>query len=155
MTFECHVVRHADAGKRGADADEFRPLSRRGREQAAAIAKSLADAGVTRLYSSPYTRCIETLEPLGARIGLKVKTRDTLAEGKGAAGVLDLIDAATTPIAVCSHGDVIEDLLAALERRGVPLEDGRASKGSTWVLTRTKHAVVGARYVPPPRSDDR
>ena len=42
--FDCYVIRHADAGKRGSGADELRPLSRRGRAQADAIADALADA---------------------------------------------------------------------------------------------------------------
>jgi 8-oxo-dGTP diphosphatase len=147
--FDCYVVRHADAGKRGTAADELRPLSRRGREQADAIANALADAGVTRLYSSAYIRCVETLEPLAARTGLKVRTRDVLNEGNDASGVLDLVASATAPIAVCSHGDVLETLVATLGRRGVPLDDDRAAKGSTWVLTRTRHDIVAAHYVPP------
>ena len=147
--FDCYVVRHAEAGKRGTVADEQRPLSRRGREQADAIATALADAGITRLYSSAYVRCVETLEPLGALTGLKVRTRDALAEGNDASGLLDLVESATAPIALCSHGDVIESLVTTLARRGVPLDDDRAAKGSTWVLTRTRQGIVAAHYVPP------
>jgi 8-oxo-dGTP diphosphatase len=147
--FDCYVVRHAEAGKRGTFADELRPLSRRGKEQADAIAAALADAGITRLYSSPYVRCAETLEPLAARADLKVRTRDSLAEGNDASGVLELVESADGPIAVCSHGDVIESLVATLARRRVPLDDDRAAKGSTWVLTRTRHDIVAAHYVPP------
>jgi 8-oxo-dGTP diphosphatase len=147
--FDCYVVRHAEAGKRGTVADELRPLSRRGREQADAIASFLSDAGITRLYSSAYTRCVDTLEPLAALTGIKVRTRDALAEGNDAAGVLDLVESATAPIALCSHGDVIESLVATLARRGVPLDDDRAAKGSTWVLTRGRRDIVAAHYVPP------
>ena len=147
--FDCYVVRHAEAGKRGTVADELRPLSRRGREQADAIANALADAGITRLYSSAYTRCVETLEPLAAITGMKVRTRDLLAEGNDASGLLDLVESATAPIALCSHGDVIESLLTTLDRRGVPLDDDRAAKGSTWVLTHGRHDIVAAHYVPP------
>jgi len=147
--FDCYVVRHAEAGKRGTVADELRPLSRRGREQADAIANALADAEITRLYSSAYTRCVETLEPLAALTGMKVRTRDGLAEGNDASGLLDLVVSATAPIALCSHGDVIESLLTTLARRGVPLDDERAAKGSTWVLTRGRDSVVAAHYVPP------
>jgi 8-oxo-dGTP diphosphatase len=151
MTFACYVVRHADAGTRGAVADDLRPLSRKGWAQAEAIADTLADAGITRLVSSPFTRCVETLLPLGTRLGLDVDTRDDLAEGAGAAGALALVDTADAPIVICSHGDVVGSLIDALDDRGVPRDDDRLAKGSTWVLTRAATGVVGAHYVPPPR----
>jgi 8-oxo-dGTP diphosphatase len=149
--FACYVVRHADAGKRGAIADDRRPLSRRGRAQADAIADLLADAGITRLVASPYTRCIQTLEALGARLDVEVETVDALGEGGGATAALALIDAAESPIAICSHGDVIGAVIEAMDRRGVPRDDDRVAKGSTWVLTRGPDGVVGAHYVPAPR----
>ena len=149
--FACYVVRHADAGKRGAIADDRRPLSRRGRAQAAAIADVLADAGITRLVASPYVRCVETLAPLGEHLGLEVELRDELGEGAGAAGALALVDAAEATMAICSHGDVIGSLVEALDRRGVPRDDDRVAKGSTWALTCAADGVVAAHYEPPPR----
>jgi 8-oxo-dGTP diphosphatase len=150
----CYVVRHADAGKRGAIADDRRSLSRRGHAQADAIADQLAAAGITRLLASPYTRCVETLEPLGARIDVEVETVDELGEGCGAATALALIDAAESPIAICSHGDVIGAVVEALDHRGVPRDDDRVAKGSTWVLTRGPGGVVDAHYVPAPRIEE-
>ena len=118
--FACYVVRHADAGKRGTVADEERPLSRRGRVQAEWIAETLADLGITRLLASPYVRCVETLEPLAALIDVEIEVSDDLGEGNGPAPVLALLDAADAPIAICSHGDVIGELLEALDERDVP-----------------------------------
>jgi 8-oxo-dGTP diphosphatase len=152
--FACYVVRHADAGKRGAVADEERPLSKRGRAQAEHIAKTLADLGVTRLLSSPFVRCIETLEPLAERMDLDIEVREDLGEGNGAPPVLALVDAADAPIAICVHGDVIDGLIVALDRRDVPRDDDRMAKGSTWVLTRKGCNVVDAHYVPVPKGDE-
>jgi len=152
--FACYVVRHADAGKRGAVADEERPLSRRGRAQAEHIAATLADLGITRLLSSPYLRCTETLEPLAERIDLDIEVHDDLAEGNDASSVLALVDAADAPIAICSHGDVIGELIDALDRRKIPRDDDRMAKGSTWVLTRKGRDIVGAHYVPVPKGDE-
>jgi 8-oxo-dGTP diphosphatase len=151
MTFACYVVRHGDAGTRGAVADATRPLSRKGWAQAEAIADALAGEGITRLVTSPFTRCVETLLPLSARLGLDLDTRDELAEGAGAAGALAIVDAADAPIVICSHGDVVGALIDALDDRGVPRDDDRLAKGSTWVLTRAAGGVTGAHYVPPPR----
>ena len=151
--FACYVVRHSLAGKRGTAADEQRLLSKRGRAQARRIAETLDDAGITRLLASPYVRCIETLEPLAARIGIDIEVRDDLGEGNGASATLALVDAADAPIAICSHGDVIGELIEALDERDVPRDDDRMAKGSTWVLTRRGRNIVDAHYVPPPKAD--
>ena len=150
-----YLVRHADAGhRRDHDGpDEQRPLSERGRRQAEGLSNQLHDAGITRLVTSPYVRCIETLAPLGGRLTLPVEDDARLAEGQGATGALDL--AATlrhTSAVLCSHGDVIPDTMAALERRGCeftsPLE---WRKGSVWVLHRDGNGeIVTAEAWPPP-----
>ena len=151
--FSCYVIRHADAGKRGAVADDQRPLSRRGRSQAEWIAETLAAAGITRLLTSPYVRCVETLEPLAARTDLEIEVYDDLGEGNGASPVIELLEAADAPIAICGHGDVIGELIEVLDRRGVPRDDDRMAKGSTWVLARRGRDLVDAHYVPVPKGD--
>lgn len=149
-----YVVRHAHAGTRGDwdGPDEERPLSERGRRQARALVDTLAEAGVTRLVSSPYRRCVQTLEPLAEAWGLEVVADDRLAEGTGFAPALDLAEELRSESAVlCSHGDVIPDLLEALVRRGLELQDpARWPKASTWVLTRDEQGFVKGRFVPPP-----
>jgi 8-oxo-dGTP diphosphatase len=149
-----YVVRHADAGQRSEwkGPDSSRPLSHRGRRQASGLADLLADDGITRLLASPSTRCVETLEPLGERLGLTVEPDDRLAEGRGAKGALALADElARTGGVLCSHGDVIPDLLDALVRDGVKLRDElRWQKASTWVLSRDGERLAKGRYLPPP-----
>lgn len=149
------VVRHADAGtrKHGAD-DEQRPLSDRGWRQAAGICDELVARGIKRLVASPYRRCIQTLEPLGQSLGLAVETDARLAEGMGFVGALELAgELRGAPAAVCSHGDVIPDLLEALARRGTKFEDElRWQKASIWVLKRDGDEFSKARYLPPPAS---
>ena len=148
------VVRHADAGHRSEwpGSDKERPLSDRGRRQAAGIRDALVDSAPTRLLASPFTRCIQTLEPLAERLGLEVEADTRLAEGAGADGALELADELTGgPAVLCSHGDVIPDLLEALLRDGVKLRDElRWHKASTWVLTRDGGRLAKGRYVPPP-----
>jgi 8-oxo-dGTP diphosphatase len=96
---------------------------------------------------------VETLQPLADHLGLVVEPDDRLAEGMGFTGALELareLDGA--PAAICSHGDVIPDLLEALVRRGTKLKDEpRWQKGSTWVLVRDgEGGFAKARYLPPP-----
>ncbi len=149
-----YVVRHADAGTRGRDdePDERRTLSERGRRQADALRDLLADAGIKRLVASPFRRCGDTLRPLADLLGIEVESDDRLAEGMGFAGALALAEELRDePAAICSHGDVIPDLLDALLRRGIKLKDEvRWQKASTWVLTRDGDSFSKGRYLAPP-----
>jgi 8-oxo-dGTP diphosphatase len=149
-----YLVRHADAGQRShwKGPDASRPLSHRGERQADGLADLLTDDGITRLLASPSTRCVQTLEPLGKRLGLAVEPDERLAEGRGAGGALELADElAGTGSVLCSHGDVIPDVLEALVRDGVKLRDDlRWQKASTWVLSRDSGRLAKGRYLPPP-----
>ena len=48
---------------------------------AACDAVDLVDTPVGRVISSPYVRCIQTVEPLAAAMGLVVESSDAFAEG--------------------------------------------------------------------------
>jgi 8-oxo-dGTP diphosphatase len=149
-----YLVRHADAGNRsdwpGTDRD--RPLSEKGRRQAEGLAAALADAGVTRLIASPFVRCVQTLEPLAGRLRLEVEADPRLAEGAGAALALEAAsECRKAPAALCSHGDVIPDVLEALLREGLKVKDElRWQKASTWVLHWNGDRLTKGRYLPPP-----
>ncbi|MEO7571043.1 MAG: phosphoglycerate mutase family protein [Acidimicrobiales bacterium] len=149
-----YVVRHADAGHRGGqhEPDEQRSLSERGERQADGLGKQLADAGITRLLASPSLRCQQTLAPLGGRLELAVEVDDRLNEGQGAAGALAVAEEMRDTNAVlCSHGDVIPDLLDALVAGGTRLKgELRWQKASTWVLSWDGDHLVKGRYLPPP-----
>ena len=60
------LVRHAEAVPLGTPgiADDDRPLTDAGREAAAELAYELEGYELTAMYSSPYARSLETLEPL-------------------------------------------------------------------------------------------
>lgn len=103
------LVRHASAGdRRDWDADDrLRPLDARGRRQARQLVKLLRPFGIRRVVSSPYLRCVETVQPLAAALGLQVEEDDRLAEGAGRAAT-DLL--AEDGVVLCTHGDVVEEL---------------------------------------------
>jgi len=150
-----HLVRHAKAGSRRAWSadDALRPLSKRGRTQARALAKRLAGEDITRIVSSPYVRCIETVAPLGARAGLTIDTSDALAEGATLADSLRLVEKYADQEAVlCTHGDVLGNLLDHFARQGVVLDTNRLEKASTWVLEIVDGEVCAAHYVASPGS---
>lgn len=97
-------------------------------------------------------RCVQTLEPLAGHLGLTVEKDERLAERSGAADVLELAAEVRSSTAVlCSHGDVIPELLATLVASGTRLKDElRWQKASTWVLTWSGDHLAKGRYLPPP-----
>jgi len=149
---EVFVVRHAKAESRsrwdGDDRD--RPLTANGRAQAKAIVALLEHQPIERIATSPYVRCIQTVKPLAKGLGLAVEEDERLAEGAGWAHALACVEHAGAPIVLCSHGDVIGDLMWTLERRGVPLDDDRIEKASTWAICVEDGKVTKARYLEPP-----
>lgn len=142
-----YLVRHAKAGNRAEwqGDDRIRPLTPKGWRQAEAIAARLAPLRPTVLRSSTYVRCRQTLEPLGALVGLDVVDEPALVEGNPFEPVLHLLAALPDGAVLCSHGDVIPDTLAALERRGCRF-DGPVEwrKGSVWTLERVGDDIVAA-----------
>jgi 8-oxo-(d)GTP phosphatase len=132
------VVRHADAGDRAAwtGDDRRRPLSATGRRQAEALVVQYDGRPIERILSSPAVRCVATVEPLAASRGLVVEEEDALAEGAS----FDVVDRllrrmAALDVVVCSHGDVIGDIVTTLRRGGTALgSDPAWRKATTWVM---------------------
>ncbi len=147
----CYLLRHADAGRRGVVNDTERGLSKKGRAQAERIARRHDDGPVRHIVSSPYARCVQTVEPLSNATGIAIEIDDALGEGVGPSHAISLIESALEPMILCSHGDVIGEVMTLLDRRGVPLDDDRLAKASAWELTVTDGAILSARYLPPPR----
>ena len=133
-----YLVRHASAGHRdeGDPSDHDRPLDEAGRVQSEKLADWLRHLPVTRILSSPYPRCVQTVEPLAAALGLEVEVREELAESMPIERSWPLLEeVAWTNAVICSHGDVIPDLIRRAQLRGlhVPGKSGCA-KGSVWTL---------------------
>jgi 8-oxo-dGTP diphosphatase len=151
-----YVVRHAHAGSRSSwdGPDEARPLSTKGHRQASAIADSLAAIRATGLVSSPFRRCTQTLDPLAATLGLGVDEDPRLAEGAGGEDALALADELRKEhevAVVCSHGDVVPEMLRILKATTARFKDPFVwPKGSTWVVTHDGDRWAKARYIPPP-----
>ena len=131
------VVRHVKAGDRSRwqGADEQRPASKNGRAQAVALADRLEPENVSALISSPSLRCVQSVEPLADRLGLKVEVDERLAEDSPLTAVLAAVNDAPDRAVLCSHGDVIPELIEALVRRGMEVSTGRDwRKATLWVL---------------------
>jgi 8-oxo-dGTP diphosphatase len=147
------VIRHADAGRRDRwqGDDRLRVLGKKGWRQAEALARTLADVDLRRMLSSPYLRCVQTVEPLAEGRGLPVETTEDLAEGAGLERVLRLVrELSGTPAALCTHGDVMAELGDFLIERGlIQPVDFRNEKGGAWLLQEKSGELTAARYLPP------
>jgi len=112
------LLRHARAGERAAwtGDDTLRPLDDRGLRQALAL-RDLAQRAIGRIVSSPYRRCVETVEPLAEALGIPIELDDRLAEGASPQLALALLAELDDGLA-CTHGDVIEAVLGYGLRKG-------------------------------------
>ena len=147
---ELHLVRHGKAGRRDQwdGPDDLRPLSNTGQRQAAAIKKMLKDAPIERIVSSPSLRCRQTVEPLAEKHGLPVELDDVLAEGTPRDEAVRLVDKFVDSNAVlCTHGDVLTELLDHFAAQGVQLRPKVPEKGSVVTLRFDNGTVVDARYL--------
>jgi len=149
-----YVVRHAKAGDRGEweGDDRLRPLTKSGRRQAEELAALLKKEPIDAILSSPYVRCLQTLEPLAEQRKLLIKPRKDLEEGSGGESIIRMVaEFKGRNVVLCTHGDVVEELLEHLIAQGlVSRAHARLEKGSTWVLDEKNGLITGATYQPAP-----
>lgn len=154
------MVRHAHAGSKEEwhGDDRLRPLSDRGQAEALAVALTLAPYAPTRVVSSPFLRCLQTVQSLVQRLGLRVEESELLTPdaGRHAATLLrSLVREGDGPVVVCTHGETIEVLQKRLGRskKLAFLPGSPHEKGSTWVLRAKNGRFTGAEYLPPGRPE--
>lgn len=150
-----YLVRHARAGRRStwAGDDAKRPLSKAGRRQALGLVTMLGDVDIRQVVASPYVRCRQSVEPLAARLRLKVDFADELAEGAHLHEVLRLVEKVSDHTTVlCTHGDVVELLLTHVKAHGIKTGKLRMEKGSAWALDTNGGIITGALYLPAPKT---
>jgi phosphohistidine phosphatase SixA len=130
------LIRHAFAGDSSAweGDDRVRPLDSRGVRQAAGLVPLLAELELEHIVSSPYLRCVQTVEPLARDRGLEIEHEEALAADRLDDVPFVLERLRGQHVAVCTHGDLPW------------LGDRPFKKGSVWVLD---EAGQPADYLPP------
>lgn len=153
------LVRHAKAQRRDrwwGKSDRDRPLTKVGKAQSKSLAVDLAGEPISRILTSPFVRCVQTVEPLADRLGLDVGLAEALGEapsmpvldagdtwvasawlGGRALALLDQViaDNAGGHIVFCSHGDIVPSVMAALAGRdGLEVADVHLKKGARFTL---------------------
>ena len=149
-----YFVRHAKAGSREqwTGDDRERPLTKKGMKQAEDLVKIFSKFDISAIYSSPFVRCMQTVEPLAEARKLKVRSEAGLAEGRGIEPAYAFFkDAKLDGVVLCTHGDIVYELVEDLtKRRVLPAFREDLDKGSTWVVEVRSGAPVKARYIPAP-----
>jgi len=147
------LIRHAVAGVRNNQdpADDQRPLDAVGVDQATMIADNWSDLSVQAIYTSPARRCVQTVEPLAERLGLAVQIAPELFEGASTSRSIEFVRSFTgQSVVLCSHGDVIPDVLRNLATGGSRLDGRGCAKASIWQLDNTTDRIESGVYLDAP-----
>jgi broad specificity phosphatase PhoE len=88
---------------------------------------------------------------LAEGLELDVEPTDELAEGQSRAAVRLVRALAGSNVALCTHGDVVAEILVTLadEDRVDLGPNPRQAKGSVWALEGQDEAFTSATYFPP------
>jgi broad specificity phosphatase PhoE len=115
-----YLVRHGTAGDPDLwiGDDRARPLDEQGRRQAAGIVELLTGRPLTRAVTSPYLRCVQTLEPHAEQRRLPLEYRHELGDDASVDDALELLRELEGDAVLCSHGDLIRELLGEELEKG-------------------------------------
>ena len=152
------LARHAEAGRKGGwgGPDLQRPLTPEGLDQAEGLVVRLEDYPVERILSSPAVRCLQTVQPLARDRLLRIEEVAALAVDADPAQVASLfLDREVVNAVLCTHGELIGQLLTRLVVAGLAVEEPlHWPKGSAWLLWRTGYRLH-ARFLAPLALDRR
>jgi 8-oxo-dGTP diphosphatase len=149
------IVRHGTSRPRdswpGADAD--RPLVSAGRRQACGLVPLLACWRPERLVSSPWRRCLDTVEPYAITAGLAVRTKGSLSQdgarrspGRTRRNVQRLLDRGR-PALLCTHRPVLAEAFRVVRAACAPGTDAEVPDSNPFLApgeVLVAHVALGA-----------
>jgi phosphohistidine phosphatase SixA len=114
------LVREADAGGRSAwpGPDRLRPLTGSGWREAGELARRLDGMPLTRIVSSPWLRCQQTVLPLAEAYGLPIDSEAALGQIASVRRALRLVLEAGDGTVVCTHPELVFALIEELRCAG-------------------------------------
>jgi 8-oxo-dGTP pyrophosphatase MutT (NUDIX family)/phosphohistidine phosphatase SixA len=152
------LLRHAKATPRTdwKGPDGKRPLLPAGVQQAKSVVPLLAAFGVKRIVTSPWVRCLSTVEPYATSRKLAIIERLALSEHGNANGpartkkVVHKLVEAGEPAVLCSHRPSLPTIIDALASYGtsaqeIRLNEGRALKPGHMMVVHLTVAKRGER----------
>jgi len=138
------VLRHASAGRKLKNrAKDFE----RGLDVGGEYVAKRLHAKITEylrpdtILSSPFRRCVQTVEPLAATLGLTIEEDERFTPDRTAAAIRRTFNDIPPNSVVCTHGEFISRLLA---------NPPACAKGAFWVVERRKGKLSRLTYVEPP-----
>ena len=150
-----HLYRHADAGKR-CELGWPRPgppPRRTGLSRSPDWSPTASpQRAITRILTSPYLRCVQSVEPLSEATGIPIEIEPRLAEHSDPEPAMALLTEVEAGTVLCSHGDIVSAIVGRIAAEGAALDGDLVwAEGSIWHLEPGPgRRVATATYEPPP-----
>ena len=150
------ILRHTKSLERGDwdEADSHRTLDETGFDQAQLLIKHLAPLAIDELYTSDYTRCVQTVTPLAHARGLSITTVPSLNEEsfeldpEKAISFANALKQDEKNILICSHNPVIPSMLRGILNTKLKNKDLiKLEPGDAWIVHRVRGEIVGLDYL--------
>jgi len=150
------ILRHAKALERGDwdEPDSQRTLNEVGFDQAQLLIKHLEPFAIDEVYTSDYTRCVQTVTPLAHARGLSITAVPSLNEETfeqdpmRAVAFANALKQDEKNILICSHNPVIPTMLRGILNTKLKNKDLiKLEPGDAWIVHRVKGEIVGLDYL--------
>jgi len=150
------ILRHAKALERGDwdEPDSQRTLNEVGFDQAQLLIKHLEPFAIDEVYTSDYTRCMQTVTPLAHTRGLSITGVPSLNEQifeedpSRAVAFANALKQDEKNIVICSHNPVIPTMLRGILNTKLKNKDLiKLEPGDAWIVHRVKGEIVGLDYL--------
>ena len=150
------ILRHTKALERGDwdEADSLRNLSEVGFDQAQMLIKQFEPFAIDEIYTSNYTRCVQTITPLAHARGLSITEVPSLneetfeADPERSISFANALKQDEKNILICSHNPVIPTMLRGILNTKLKNRDLiKLDPGDAWIVHRVKGEIVGLDYL--------
>ena len=150
------ILRHTKALERGDwDGDDsLRTLNEKGFAQAQSLIDHLAPFAIDEIYSSDFTRCVQSVSPLGESRGLVVSKVPSLNEAtfesdpERSISFANALKQDERNILICSHNPVIPTMLRGILNTKLKNKDLiKLEPGDAWLVHRVKGEIVALDYL--------
>ena len=150
------ILRHTKSLERGDwdEEDSHRTLDETGFDQAQLLIKHLEPFAIDELYTSDYTRCVQTVTPLAHARGLSITTVPSLNEEsfeldpEKAISFANALKQDEKNILICSHNPVIPSMLRGILNAKLKNKDLiKLEPGDAWIVHRVRGEIVGLDYL--------
>ena len=150
------ILRHTKALERGDwdEDDSERTLNEVGFDQAQLLIKHLEPFAIDEVYTSNYTRCVQTVTPLSHSRGLTITQVPSLNEEtfendpQRSVAFANALKQDEKNILICSHNPVIPTMLRGILNTKLKNKDLiKLEPGDTWIVHRVRGEIVGLDYL--------